>query len=74
MIKKQVDEYYNIFGKIYLYVKDLFDAKYQFLINKRESIGPKKLNGPKTFIESSNDMQEVNKILEIATERHNGMY
>ena len=25
--------------KIYLYAKDLYEAKYQFLINKRESVG-----------------------------------
>ena len=25
--------------KIYLYVKDLYEAKYQYLINKRESVG-----------------------------------
>ena len=27
---------YNIIDKIYLYVKDLEEPKYQFLINKRE--------------------------------------
>ena len=30
--------------KIYLYAKDSYKAKYQFLITKRESIGPKHLN------------------------------
>ena len=30
--------------KIYLYTKDLYEAKCQFLINKRESIGLKHLN------------------------------
>ena len=39
--------------KIYLYVKDLYEAKYQFLINKRESTGLKHFNDPKTFIEYS---------------------
>ena len=29
--------------KIYLYAKDLYESKYQFLINKRESIGLKLL-------------------------------
>ena len=42
--------------KIYLYAKDLYEAKYQFLINKRESIGLKHFNNPKAFI-YSNDMQ-----------------
>ena len=39
--------------KIHLY------AKYQFLINKRESTGLKYFNDPKAFIEYSNDMQDV---------------
>ena len=45
--------------KIYLYAKDLYEPKYQFLINKRESIGLKHFNDPKAFIEYSNDMQDV---------------
>ena len=49
--------------KIYFYVKDPYEAKCQFLINKRESIGLKHSNDPKTFIEYSNDMQDVCKIL-----------
>ena len=47
--------------KIYLYAKDPHQAKYQFLINKRESIGLKHFNDPKSFIEYSNDMQDVYK-------------
>ena len=47
--------------KIYLYAKDLYEPKYQFLINKRESIGLKHFNDPKAFIEYSNDMQDVYK-------------
>ena len=39
--------------KIYLYAKDLYEAKYQFSINKRKSIGLKHFNDPKTFIEYS---------------------
>ena len=46
---------------IYLYVKDPYEAKYQFLINKRESTGLKHFNDPKAFIEYSNDMQDVYK-------------
>ena len=45
--------------KMYLYAKDLYEAKYQFLINKRESTGLKHFNDPKAFIEYSNDMQDV---------------
>ena len=47
--------------KIYLYAKDPYEAKYQFLINKRESTGLKNFNYPKTFIEYSNDMQDLYK-------------
>ena len=47
--------------KIYLYAKDLYGAKYQFLTNKRESIGLKHFNDPEAFIEYSNDMQDVYK-------------
>ena len=45
--------------KIYLYAKDLYEPKYQFLINQRESIGLKHCNDPKAFIEYSNDMCDV---------------
>ena len=38
-------------GKIYLYAKDPYEDKYQFLINKRESVGLKHFNDPKAFIE-----------------------
>ena len=47
--------------KIYLYAKDPYEDKYQFLIKKRESIGLKHFNDPKAFIEYSNDMQDVHK-------------
>ena len=47
--------------KIYLYTKDPFESKYQFLINKRESTGLKYFNGRKPFIEYSNDTQNVYK-------------
>ena len=47
--------------KIYLYAEDLYEAQYQFLINKRESIALKDFNDPKAFIEYSNDIQDVYK-------------
>ena len=50
--------------KIYLHVKDPHEAKYQFLINKRESTELKHFNDPKAFIEYSNDMQDVYKNIE----------
>ena len=42
--------------EMYLYAKDLYEAKYQFLINKRENVGLKHWNDSKAFIEYSNDM------------------
>ena len=50
--------------KIYLYTKDPFEAKYQFLINKRENVGLKHYNNLKDFIEYSNDLQDVYKNIE----------
>ena len=50
--------------KIYLYAKEPYEAKYQFLINKRESTGLKYLNDSKTFIEYSNDMDDIWKNIE----------
>ena len=47
--------------KIYLYAKDPYEDKYQFLINKRESIGLKHFNDPKSFIQYLNDMHDVYK-------------
>ena len=49
--------------KIYLYPKDPHEAKYEFLIKKRKNRGLKQFNGPEAFIEYSNDMQDVYKIL-----------
>ena len=45
--------------KIYLYAKDPYDVKYQYLINKREKVGLDHFKDPKAFMEYSNDMQDV---------------
>ena len=45
--------------RIYLYAKDIHEPKYEYLINKREQAGIKNLNDPKTFIEHSDDMDDV---------------
>ena len=50
--------------KIHLYAKDPYKAKYQLLINKRESKGLKHLNDSKAFIEYSNDMDDFYKNIE----------
>ena len=47
--------------KICLYAKDPYEAKYQLLINTRESTGLKHFDGPKAFIEYSNNMEGVFK-------------
>ena len=47
--------------KIYLYAKDPYEAKHQYLINKREGVGINHFNDPKAFIEYSNDMHDVYK-------------
>ena len=50
--------------KIDLHAKDPYEAKYHFLIKKRESIELKHFNNPKAFIEYSNDMQHVYENIE----------
>ena len=44
-----------------IYAKDPYEAKYQFLINKRGSTGLKNLNYCKAFIEYQNDMDDIYK-------------
>ena len=48
--------------KIYLYAKDPYEDKQQFLIKKRKNIGLKHFNDPKAFIEYSNDMHVYKNI------------
>ena len=50
--------------KIYLYAKDPYEAKYQFLIKKREDVGTKHFNDSKAFIEYSDDMDDIYKNIE----------
>ena len=45
--------------KIYLYVKDPYEAKYQYLIHKRESVTINHFNDSKAFLEYSNHMHDV---------------
>ena len=47
-----------------MYAKDPYEAKYQFLIHKRESTGLKHFNDPKVFFEYLDDMQDVYKNIE----------
>ena len=50
--------------KIYLYAKNPYEAKYQYLINEREKVGLNNFDDPKAFMEYSNDMQDVYKSIE----------
>ena len=50
--------------KICLYATDPYEAKYQYLINKREKVGLDHFKDPRAFIEYSNDMQDVSKNIE----------
>ena len=49
--------------KIYLYAKDPYESKYQYLFNKRECVVINHFSDPKAFIKYSNDMHDVYKIL-----------
>ena len=47
--------------KTYLYAKDPYECKYQYLINKREGVGINHFKNSKAFIEYSSDMHDVYK-------------
>ena len=47
-----------------MYAKDPYEAKYQFLIKKRESTVLKHFNDSKAIIEYSNDMDDIYKNIE----------
>ena len=57
LIKEQ--GYNDVIDKIFLYVRDLNEPKYQFLIKKREHAVIKHLNNPNAFIECPNTMDDV---------------
>ena len=50
--------------KIYLYAKDPYEAKYQYLIKKLEKLGSDHFKDRKAFMEYSNDMEDVYKNIE----------
>ena len=54
LIKEQDD-----IDKIYLYVKDLSEPKYEFLIKNREDAGTKHFNDPNAFVDCSNTIDDV---------------
>ena len=50
--------------KIYLFAKDPYEAKYQYLINKCDKVGLKHYDDPKAFIKYLNNMQHVYENIE----------
>ena len=59
LIKNQL----SYIDKIYLYVKDLFESKYQLLINEKK-VEIKKLKSPKAVIDYSQTINDVYENLE----------
>ena len=59
LINNQLD-----IDKIYLYAKDPYEAKYQYLIKRHEEVGLDHFDDHEAFIEYSNDMQDVYKNIE----------
>ena len=49
---------------MYLYAKDPYKAKYQYLIKTRKKVGLDHHNDTKAYIEYSNDMQDVYKTID----------
>ena len=45
-------------------IKFIYEAKYQFLINKRESIDLKHFNDSNAFVQYSNSMVDIHKKIE----------
>ena len=50
--------------KMYLYAKNPYKAKYQYLINKHEKVGSDHFDDHKAFMEYANDMHDVYKNIE----------
>ena len=59
LIKNQL----SYIDKIYLYVKDLFESKYQLLINEKK-VEIRKLKSPKAVIDYSQTINDVYENLE----------
>ena len=57
-IKNQPD-----IDKIYLYAKDPYEAKYQYLVNKREGVGIDDFNDPKALLSIQTISMMFTKIL-----------
>ena len=51
--------YQDGIDKIYLYVRDPYEDKYQYLIRKRQDTGIRHFNDPNAFIEFSSNINDV---------------
>ena len=60
LIKHQLPD----FDKIYLYVKDPSESKYQLLINGKEKVGSENSENPKVFIDYWQKIEDVYENLE----------
>ena len=49
---------------IYLYAEDPYEAKHQFLIEKREDVATKNVNDSKAFIKYSNYVDDIYRSIE----------
>ena len=63
-MKKLEDDNYSIIDKMYLYVKDPNEVKYQYLIKRHEKNDLENLKNPMAFSEYSNNMQYLFKKIE----------
>ena len=70
LINNQQDIYYII----WLYSKNPYEAKYQHLFNKRQKVDLRHYDDRKIFIEHSNDMQDIYKIIEEYNQGKNAKY
>ena len=60
--QEKTNSLFNLLNhKLDLCAKDPYEGKYQFLINKRESIGLRYLNDSKAFVEYLDNMDDIYK-------------
>ena len=64
MLLNLIKEQRSDTDKLYLYVKDPFESKYQLLINGREKVRIKNLRHPNEFIDYSQTIDDVYENLE----------
>ena len=60
--------------KIYLYAKDPYEAKYQYLINKREKVGLDHFKDSKAFMNIQMICKMFTKTLKITIQERNVKY